>query len=62
MGGLLETMEVMRSPKESKGQEEKMVDDLRSGRGREDSQKRDIEANHPKRRRTRGTWCPESRK
>lgn len=52
----LETVEVMRSPRESKGQEEKMVNDLRSGRRREDSQKRETEANHTKRRRSRGAW------
>lgn len=43
LGGLLET-------RESKEQEEKVVNDLRSGRGRKDSQKKDTKAKHPKKR------------
>lgn len=48
-GGLLET-------RKSEEQEGKMANDRRSGRERKDSQKRETEAKHPKRRKTMVGW------
>lgn len=39
----------MRPHRESEEQVEKMVNDLRSGKGRKDSQKRETKPKHPKR-------------